>query len=290
MAEDACPVDHKTRDAWLAQARAAEASKNQPTSTSTSSTTSQTQSQPSKCPVDHSSQKPSSSWTQTISSYIWSTPSSEPPPANHHPTIPSPPQRQSTLETSRITSSIPRSFTPLDESCPAVDHGASANPPSNAEVESGADAASGNWVYPSEKMFFEAMKRKGYDAREVDMKTVVPIHNAVNERAWQQIKEWEAPYLAESKCSGPNLASFANKSTRMTPTARINTILGYTAPFDRHDWVIDRCGVRVDYVIDFYAGRPGGTAGAPSFYLDVRPKLNTLEGVKMRVMRWTGLA
>lgn len=86
----------------------------------------------------------------------------------------------------------------MDETCP-VDHGASANPPSNAEIESGADAASGNWVYPSEKMFFEAMKRKGYDAREVDMKTVVPIHNAVNERAWQQIKEWEAPYLAGSK-------------------------------------------------------------------------------------------
>lgn len=287
MAEDACPVDHKTRDAWLAQARAAEASKTQLPSSTTSPSPSQPHSQPSQCPVDHSSSSSAkqSSWTQTISSYIWSTPSPT------HPTIPSSstPPRPSTLETSRITSSIPRSFTPLDESCP-VDHGASANPPSNAELESGADAASGNWVYPSEKMFFEAMKRKGYDAREVDMKTVVPIHNAVNERAWQQIKEWEAPYLAESKCSGPKLASFANKSTRMTPTARINTILGYTAPFDRHDWVIDRCGVRVDYVIDFYAGRPGGTTGAPSFYLDVRPKLNTLEGVKMRVMRWTGLA
>ncbi|PTB63134.1 cytochrome C1 heme lyase [Trichoderma citrinoviride] len=289
MVEDACPVDHKTRDAWLAQARAAEASKNQqlPTSTPTS------QPQASKCPVDHSSTKPSASWTQTISSYIWSTPSPEPPsnlPATH-PAIPSTSRQSSTLETSRVTSSIPRSFTTLDETCP-VDHGASANPPtpSNAEVESGADAASGNWVYPSEKMFFEAMKRKGYDAREVDMKTVVPIHNAVNERAWQQIKEWEAPYLAGSKCSGPKLASFANKSTRMTPTARINTILGYTAPFDRHDWVIDRCGVRVDYVIDFYAGRPGGSAAGPSFYLDVRPKLNTMEGVKMRVMRWTGLA
>lgn len=60
--------------------------------------------------------------------------------------------------------------------------------------------ASGNWVYPSEKMFFDAMKRKGYDAREVDMKTVVPIHNAVNERAWAKIKEWEAPYLIDSKC------------------------------------------------------------------------------------------
>jgi cytochrome c heme-lyase len=112
-------------------------------------------------------------------------------PANH-PTISSHPG----LDSGRVTSSIPRSFSADAEDCP-VDHGASANP-SNAEVESGRDA-SGNWVYPSEKMFFDAMKRKGYDAREVDMKTVVPIHNAVNERAWAKIKEWEAPYLAESK-------------------------------------------------------------------------------------------
>ncbi|KOS20153.1 putative cytochrome c1 heme lyase [Escovopsis weberi] len=134
------------------------------------------------------------------------------------------------------------------------------------------------------------MKRKGYDAREVDMKTVVPIHNAVNERAWKQILEWEAPYLASSQCSGPMLESFANKNDRMTPTARFNTLLGYTAPFDRHDWVIDRCGKRVEYVIDFYPGRSGDAAGVPSFYLDVRPKLNTWEGVRMRMMRWTGMA
>ncbi|KAM0255334.1 hypothetical protein ACHAQJ_005851 [Trichoderma viride] len=274
MADDACPVDHKTRDAWLSHARAAEAAKQNK------------QGEQATCPVDHSSKSASSSssWTQKVSSLIWSPPSAAEPtlPANH-PAIPS----QSGLDNSRITSTIPRSFTTSPDECP-VDHGASANP-SNAEVESGPDA-SGNWVYPSEKMFFDAMKRKGYDAREVDMKTVVPIHNAVNERAWKEIKEWEAPYLAESKCSGPKLSSFANKSTRMTPTARINTILGYTAPFDRHDWVIDRCGTRVDYVIDFYAGRPGGTAGGPSFYLDVRPKLNTWEGVKMRAMRWTRLA
>lgn len=69
-------------------------------------------------------------------------------------------------------------------------------------------------------------------------------------------------------------------------------MVGYTAPFDRHDWVIDRCGTRVEYVIDFYAGRPDakGAKMGPSFYLDVRPKLNTWEGVKMRAMRWTGLA
>jgi cytochrome c heme-lyase len=40
-------------------------------------------------------------------------------------------------------------------------------------------------------MFFDAMRRKNWDPKEVDMKTVVPIHNAVNERAWSQILDWE---------------------------------------------------------------------------------------------------
>lgn len=266
--ESACPVDHKTRDAWLAQA------KNQ-----------------SACPADHppSSQTPSpKTWTQTITSYLpWlSSSSSSSPPAQSAPAT-NPISSKKNLDTNRVISTIPRSVND-PEACP-VDRGATTNA-ANHEIESGVDA-SGNWVYPSEKMFFDAMKRKGYDARVADMKTVVPIHNAVNERAWREIKEWEAPYLSKSNCGGPKLESFANKNDRMTPTARINTILGYTAPFDRHDWVIDRCGTRVDYVIDFYPGRPDakGKVG-PSFYLDVRPKLNTWEGVKMRAMRWTGLA
>lgn len=75
----------------------------------------------------------------------------------------------------------------------------------------------------------------------------------------------------------------------MSPKARINTLLGYTAPFDRHDWVVDRCGTRVEYVIDFYPGK-NDKAGRPSFYLDVRPKLNTWEGVKMRATRALGFA
>ncbi|KAH7306024.1 cytochrome C1 heme lyase [Stachybotrys elegans] len=258
--ESACPVDHKARDAWMAQARAASSS--QPAA-------------PNKCPVDHT--QPAAAprtWTQTITSYLpWS---SSPSPPSAAPSSP-----HGALDTDRVISSIPRSSS--GNACP-VEHGASAN----AEVETGTHA-SGNWVYPSEKMFFEAMKRKGYDARETDMKTVVPIHNAVNERAWKEIQEWEKPYLENSKCGGPKLESFANKMDRMTPTARFNTLLGYSAPFDRHDWVIDRCGVRVDYVIDFYAGKPNAKGG-PSFYLDVRPKLNTWEGVKMRAMRLTHLA
>jgi hypothetical protein len=46
-------------------------------------------------------------------------------------------------------------------------------------------------------MFFDAMRRKGHEnTRAQDMKTVVPIHNAVNERAWKEIREWEKPYAS----------------------------------------------------------------------------------------------
>ena len=179
--QSACPVDHKARDAWLAQARAAEASKAQSTQ---AQAVGASQPQPAQCPVDHAPRP--TSWTQSLASYLpWSTSSPGKPDAAPATTNPN-------LKTDRVTSSIPRS-SGGPEACP-VEHGASAN----AENESGVDA-SGNWVYPSEKMFFDAMKRKGYDARVADMKTVVPIHNAVNERAWQQIQEWEAPYLRASK-------------------------------------------------------------------------------------------
>ena len=67
--------------------------------------------------------------------------------------------------------------------------------------------------------------------------------------------------------------------------------MGRKAPFDRHDWVVERCGRRVEYVIDFYEGRMVGEErerGGVSFYLDVRPKLNSWEGVRMRVERYWG--
>ena len=82
----------------------------------------------------------------------------------------------------------------------------------------------------------------------------------------------------------------------------MNSMLGYQKPFDRHDWVVERCGgERVEYVIDFYQGKSsGGSSGATglnanpgpgklSFYLDVRPKLNSWEGWRMRFSRFTGL-
>jgi len=74
----------------------------------------------------------------------------------------------------------------------------------------------------------------------------------------------------------------------MSPKARFNTILGYTAPFDRHDWIVDRCGTQVEYIIDFYKGSDKNANGRLNFYLDVRPKLNSWEGWKMRAAKLVG--
>jgi len=267
--EEKCPVDHKTREAWLQQARASAP----PATTSPSSPpppAAQSQTQPPSS---------SSSWSSWLRLPSFSRQQQQQPSAST--TTPRPPS----LGEAREISTIPRSSNPGASACPE----APAPAPANNELETGA-SPTGNWIYPSEKMFFEAMKRKGHTATPSDMKTVVPIHNAVNERAWAEILRWEAPF-ATKECGGPRLHSFAGESKRLTPKARVNTLLGYTAPFDRHDWVVDRCGKQVEYVIDFYAGRNDGLgAGKLNFYLDVRPKLNTWEGVKMRAMRGVGLA
>ncbi|KAI1471279.1 cytochrome c and c1 heme-lyase [Daldinia caldariorum] len=304
QSQSACPVDHKSREAWLQQARAAGAAGAEPSIPSQSLPPDHPQIPTSSndniesCPVDHKAraawlqqaardappppvpsssqqqQQPTSTSSSSWTSYLPRIPffsSSSSQPSTLPPSHPS-------LDTSREISTIPRSSKPLS-SAPEP-----ACRPANTEQETGADPTSGNWVYPSERMFFEAMKRKGHDPRAADMRAVVPIHNAVNERAWAEIKAWEEP------CDGPRLHSFSGLSTQMSPRARINTLLGYQPPFDRHDWVVDRCGKEIEYIIDFYAGRGGKTSdGKLSFYLDVRPKLNSWEGVKMRAMRAAGL-
>ena len=83
------------------------------------------------------------------------------------------------LATDREVSTIPRAGLSNDPSKPA-----------NNERESGL-SGTGKWIYPSEQMFFDAMKRKNYDPKTEDMRSIVPIHNAVNERAWMEIKQWE---------------------------------------------------------------------------------------------------
>jgi len=175
---DKCPVDHKSREAWLAQARAAAAAA--PEAQSAAVAQPQPQSQPSSS---------SSGWNWRLPS-LWSSsppsPAPQAPPSGAATSLPASPVHGG-LGSQREISSIPRSSTPGPSSCPV-----------NHETETGADPATGNWIYPSEKMFFEAMRRKGHGAQAADMRTVVPIHNAVNERAWAEIKEWERPYSGEN--------------------------------------------------------------------------------------------
>lgn len=142
-----------------------------------------------------------------------------------------------------------------------------------------------NWVYPSQKQFFEAMKRKNWNPDANDMQTVVPIHNHVNELAWRHIMFWEKANLdaAQQKCGGISLTSFKGDAKKLTPRAWFRlAVLGQEKPFDRHDWTVDRCGVEVPYVIDFYSSGENGVT------VDVRPKLNSWEGVKLRVGRAFG--
>lgn len=52
---------------------------------------------------------------------------------------------------------------------------------------------SDTWTYPSEQMFYNALVRKGKaeGVQEQDMKAVITIHNNMNERTWEKVKEWE---------------------------------------------------------------------------------------------------
>ncbi|TMW56791.1 hypothetical protein Poli38472_006801 [Pythium oligandrum] len=138
------------------------------------------------------------------------------------------------------------------------------------------------WEYPSEEMYYKAMQRKGWDPEASQMKTIVAIHNSVNEQSWREVRKWESFHPASEE---PKLKRFIGRPTDFSPKARLMNMLGWSVlPFDRHDWIVERDGKEVRYVIDFYSGQP--EPGKPlSVYLDVRPALDSVESVMDRV-RW----
>jgi cytochrome c heme-lyase len=148
------------------------------------------------------------------------------------------------------------------------------------------------WKYPSQQMFWNAMLRKGWvwqkeDISQKDMGDIIKIHNANNEQAWQEVLKWEALHARE--CGNPKLKSFGGKAKDFSPRAKIRSWMGYELPFDRHDWIVDRCGKDVRYVIDYYDG--GMVDEKYKFaLLDVRPAMDSFDNVwdRMKVcyMRW----
>lgn len=257
-----CPVDHSAREVWLKQqARTSEGQ----ASIAPHPIPSNSSNNADKCPVDHEAR---GKWLEF----------GQKGPQGQGKKIDGG-QMATAIEQDHSSASI------LDQPIYTTDVAL----PTDREISSiprtGADS---NWIYPSQKQFFEAMKRKNWDPSATDMETVVPIHNAVNERAWYHILKWEEGRGGEG-CGGIQLSSFKGDSKKLTPKARWKLMLGYQKPFDRHDWTVNRCGKEIDYVIDFYAGKASPlNPNMASFYLDVRPKLNSFEGVKMRVFKFFG--
>lgn len=277
-AADACPVDAQTRAIWLEQAAAQQKKSREAAAATGQQQTPLPPSHPKLPPHPSNIASPQECSSDRISQSVTS---SEPAVSN----------TRHSLSHEREISSIPRALAASSPSSPTI--------PANAETETGA-SASGHWIYPSETQFFNAVLRKKTSSATPNelaatMPSVIPIHNAVNERAWALIKSWEGQ--SSAPCGGPKLRSFKGLGAgALSPRARMKSFAGYTAPFDRHDWVVERCGGEtVEYIIDFYQGKASDAVGgqAPpsqqlNFYLDVRPKLNSVEGCKMRFERFVG--
>ena len=98
--------------------------------------------------------------------------------------------------------SCPRNSEPDVSQCPAADQKVplsthrmvSSIPKTQAFTPGHQVAGSENWTYPSEQMFYNALRRKGYQADETVMPAVIAIHNTVNEQAWHRVLEWESIY------------------------------------------------------------------------------------------------
>ena len=85
--------------------------------------------------------------------------------------------------------------------------------------------------------------------------------------------------LTRSKYPGMMLFSFEGMF--------VHWVQGYKLPFDRHDWVVDRCGTHVRYIIDFYGGNAEQTEAPAAMHLDVRPALDSFGACVDRVrMAW----
>jgi len=154
------------------------------------------------------------------------------------------------------------------------------------------------WEYPSPQMFFNALKRKGKgeDVSESDMETIVAVHNNMNEKAWSIVQQWERTLHKEDfeKANGVRLSRFMGRPNDLSPMAWFkSTFLGYPTPFDRHDWIVERNGEDVRYVIDYYYDerkskldeKPGlhDIKSVQSITMDARPAIDSFQSILDRI-------
>jgi cytochrome c heme-lyase len=195
------------------------------------------------------------------------------------------------LEGSKSDGCSSESFNPLNntyvnDAKVSMDNDAKEPLPNNRQMSSIPRNETGQlWIYPSQQQFYNAMKRKNFSPQLDDMAVVVPIHNIVNEMAWKKILEWESLY--QSNCGrGPILRKFTGKAEEKTLKSRLKYFFfGGAEPFDRHDWVVDRCGIETTYIIDFYKGKRDQQSSI-SLFIDLRPKIDSFRTLYERVYGW----
>lgn len=210
----------------------------------------------------------------------------------------------------------------IDQECPIskqnLARGTDPRGSININIDTGNESSADNWLYPSPKMFWNAMKRKGTlpdhlnDPNDLktqeEMEWIVKIHNVVNEQCWQEIRKWEK--FRAKGCNQENenenisiitnrklmdqdikLQRFLGRPDELSPRAWFkSTILGYRRPFDRHDWYV-RSGPTDPprrYIIDFYTGNQKNyqAEGNSSVYLDVRPALDSMDEAILRIRKY----
>lgn len=139
-------------------------------------------------------------------------------------------------------------------------------------------------------------KDKTEGVAEHDIPSVIRIHNNMNERTWKQVLKWEDLRPSTGEGKDPKLLRFLGRPDELSPKAQLKVWLGHAAPFDRHDWFVDRGGKEVRYVIDYYHDEAGASADKTpshmgdfssirSILLDVRPALDSFDAVVDRAIK-----
>jgi Cytochrome c/c1 heme lyase len=127
------------------------------------------------------------------------------------------------------------------------------------------------------------------------MDTVVAVHNSMNENTWRQVLAWEALHPIPSPDRAPKLLRFLGRPHDLSPKARLKMLFSHPAPFDRHDWVVDRGGEEVRYVIDYYHDESAveldkkpqhlkDLSSMKSIKVDVRPAIDSVGALMDRML------
>lgn len=141
-----------------------------------------------------------------------------------------------------------------------------------------------HWLNPTDNQLLRACQRKGKNFEERDKQVVANIHGQVIEKTWAEIIKYENLHTG---CLSPKLDRFYGKSEQLSFKARLLSYSGFPKPFDRHDWIVDRCGKEVRYVIDYYGGDFDPASPLKGdLVIDCRPAM-TPEGVfdRLRVFK-----